>query len=275
MTGNDASKDLPGAPEALGRVKPALSALDPQKITTFRGNIPIAVANIFRVRAAYAEDKTLFAAILMAAGIPADSFDDLEDRAKALWQSDLLLRQAMDPEDEVTPLVVEGTVLRRRLFRVATYLWEHDPIIAPTLDEIRAGSGYMDLADDLQALPLLFSGHWDSASSEVRLDAAEIERAKQIGFALASALGRRADGEDLSELRDQRNRAAVYADEALDTLRAVAGVVFLNDAEGRRPYVTLHNRPQRRRARGDAESHDDVNPAPTPTPEDNATSVDG
>ena len=56
---------------------------------------------------------------------------NLSDRISLLWQTDILLRQAIDPDDTLAEVVAKALKLRKKLSRAAGYVFEDDEEIWP------------------------------------------------------------------------------------------------------------------------------------------------
>jgi len=259
--------NFPGAEAALSDMTPIYQALPPDDVRAFRGRASQVVSNVVQVAQAFADDRPLFAAAFNPAVFDPKNYDDLLRMAQALWQADVILRQILDPEDRLPALIEEARRIRRKLLRAAIYLWEYDDDTGDIVAAIRAGKGHLDTADDLLALANLIGDRWGAAHDKVDVTAADIKRARELSVAMVDALNKRNNGDEVNAARDLRDRAASYAEDALNTLRAAATFVHRNDNEARRRYVGIYAK------RGGAKRNGSV-AAPEPEIDTPAPAVD-
>lgn len=89
------------------------------------------------------------------------------------------------------------------------------------LEEIRAGQGHLDLANDLVALSALFADSWDGIRDRTVATEAEIDRAAELGPLILAALGVREHGPapGPTDAADRRARAFTLFVRAYDQAR--------------------------------------------------------
>jgi hypothetical protein len=251
--------------DALERLTGELEALALPARHVLRINVPLAVANCTQVAASFRRDRERFDAVIVAGGLGVRDDQDLVDRARALWQADVNLRNAEAGTTDLQQLLAEATSRRRVLLQAAVYLWEHDPTLAEKVQAIRAGRGHLDTADDLVALASLFQDHWEEAQAKTRVREQDLERATEVANLLIEAL-RRSSSEEKGSLRSLRQRAAYYAMTGVETVRLAAALVFRQEPERLEDYPSFHKRgkPARRASEEGAVEDAAVEEADTP-----------
>jgi hypothetical protein len=228
--------DMQTADQALKSLHAKLAAIAVGKIQSFRAPVAQVVANIMRVYRSFREDSERLTATFKPEAFSPAAYDDLPVRAQALWHADTKLRQLLDPTGISVALVAKAEPLKKKIFRAASYLWGDDPEIGSQIDAIRAGNGYLDLADDLVALSGVFGAHWSFASGKCDITEADLAAARGVASELMTALvgrdaSRETAGRDIAQVRDVRDRAATYAREGIDDVRAAAAFIYRRDSE--------------------------------------------
>lgn len=130
--------------------------------------------------------------------LPATDFDighvdRLEAAALATWHTIIKLRSAEVqssgaklPEDTLA----EATEVKQRMMRVLTYHLGDDDEVAAELADIRAGAGYVDLANDLMRLAALYEQHAEALAADTRHYHAEDSiAAKRLAHTMVQVLG--------------------------------------------------------------------------------------
>ncbi len=231
---------FPDAREALEGLRQTLMSIPAERVEPARVHVPTAVANLLQIARSFAEDGARMEEVFTDEGFDAGRFDDLPDRAQAFWQADVELRIALDPKRTLPPLLEQGGALRRALLDAAIYLWGRDPDLGPRVAEIRSGIGHLDLADDLMALSSMIADHWEAARGRCRVEEQELVEARTVATKILSVL-RASEGEaETVALRDLRNRAASYAREAADEIRAAAAFVHRHAADPLEGYPSIY-----------------------------------
>jgi hypothetical protein len=210
--------------QALEQLMPALQALDLPPGFTLRTSARRAVAHTLQVARAFADDREEFEAMFEGARFDLRSLTDLADRALALWQADMDLGSARSAGGELQALLAEAQPLRRRLLDAAIYLWSDHEVLGKRVEEIRKGSGHLDLADDLIQLADLFRDNWADARRS-RVEGEDLARAQGLAQDLAVAIQCRST-EGQRRLRQIRTRAAFHAYQGVEEVRHAARFVF-------------------------------------------------
>jgi hypothetical protein len=140
--------------------------------------------------------------------------------------------------------LAEASRRRRRLLKVAQGLVEMGLIPTGELQEIAAGSGNRDIAEDCVSLPRLFRKYEKEIAGKHAVDAAEIDETAALGGYLVSVL--RAKGAKpfkaatSAQEIDIRNRMATLLVKRYERLRAVAYYFHESDWEQRAPALRSH-----------------------------------
>jgi hypothetical protein len=221
-------QDFVGGPEALALLEPRLRGLPEASVSPFRASVPQAVANALQVARSFAEDRALFVAAFKQKFFDPEEFDDLEQRALALWQADVNYRLTMNPEGAIAGILDEARALRKKLLSAASYLWIEDAITGPRLAAVRKGHGQMDLADDLVTLASMFEANWSHARTRCDVKKSDLGRARELSHQVLHALTLGKDRSAVEAARDLRDRAAAYANRGIRVVRAAAGFLFCN-----------------------------------------------
>lgn len=261
--------DLPGAKEALERLRPKLLAIPVSELRPWRFDAPTTVSKALKIAHAFAEDRPRFEATFKVAAFQPADFEDLELRAKALWQADVDWRQRVEKEKELPKLLAAAGPLKRKLFRAADYLWGEDDEAGLIIAEIRSGTGYLDLADDLMALANLFDARWGEVAGRTLVEEEDLGEARAIATAIAAAYGGNPHDPDAESLRDLRTRAFHYLYTGVEEVRAAAAYVHRNDPVRLADYPSLFAWRRRRKSAPSAPPQEERTPAPeAPTPAD-------
>jgi len=238
-TQEEAPVDSTDAWQAYERLKPKLAAMPANAVQRFRANVPKAVANAFKLIRSFDEGKALFAPLFSTGLFKAEELEDLNDRAMALWHSDIKLRQAMSPAGSLPELLKQAKALQKKLRKNALFLWSDNGSLNAVLSEIRRGRSRLDTADDLAALASLFESRWPEAENNCGLKKADIEAARTLSIQLVNALNSTVNTSEAAYWRDQRDRAGVYLFDGIRTVRIAAMMVFKSNPDALAAYPAL------------------------------------
>ena len=237
--------DFPTADVALEQLRGVLAAMPRAEVRRFTANVPTAVRNALVLYRSFIEDRPLFEATFRPEAFSCAELEDLGIRARALWYTDVLLRQAVDPQSLLPELIARGNPLRKKMLRAGRYLWEFDPDLGPVIAEIISGRGRADMADDLMALSSLFTENWVQASGRCEVTEADPQEARSMALRILDALGMTAGSTKVVERRNLRNRAGTYLRNAADKLRDAAKFVHRRDPDALARYPSLFKRTSR------------------------------
>ena len=171
--GRDKSAVSDPGEAAYERLRSRLTAITPDRVVQPRTDVRAAATFVLSDIAGRFKDATLRARF---ASLPAAEFDhsaveDLFPAAQAaLWaQAQLAVDEAGDlPVRLPVELVDESTALRTRMLEVCTYHFKGDSKLRLQVEDIRSGSGYVDLAEDLRRLGTLYTIHAQTLKQDLR-----------------------------------------------------------------------------------------------------------
>ena len=243
------------ASEAYERVQADLATLKPDEFMQVNLDITPAVTTILGV---LPEIKALRERIVKELpSFDLASFDKLEDYALALSATHTAVLTATERQSDLLALATEAGDMRERLAGDTKALAVHKLVDPAQLAQLKGGTGYKSLAQDLQVLSKVMLDNWPQIQGKCATTAEDLKLANQMSTRLMRVVGLREQGPAvLAAATEARLRAFtrlidVYEDarRAVNYLRAPEG-----DADSIAP--ALHpGRPRRRP--GDA-------PAPTP-----------
>jgi hypothetical protein len=182
------------------------------------------------------------------------NIDDLPSLAMAAWYAHLQWVASTDPgEPEFDALLARSTELRRTLLGDADALGQRGLIDAARVEEIRAGRGHLDTANDLVALSALFEEAWPRVANRTAATHDEVEESAVLGTKLLIALSRRGEaGAEISvvdDSEDLRARAFTALRVAYDQCRRAVGYLRWSerDADAIAPSLFSRRAPRRKR----------------------------
>ena len=124
-------------------------------------------------------------------------------------------------------LKASATELKARMMLLTEFMFHDMPEQAKEVALIKKGTGYLDLAQDLQRLGLLYETHEELLSTDRRVyRATDAEEARR----LAEQILRGFDGPKNDDWADITARLWTLFDDAYAEIRRVAEFVFKNDA---------------------------------------------
>jgi hypothetical protein len=188
------------------------------------------------------------------------SVDLLTDAESVAWAAVYVRRKQLETAALHSAARVDAEVdastkaLRETMLRVLAYHLGHDAGVSARLEGIRGGSGYLDRANDLEALAELYEAHAATlAVDTVYYRAADAARAREAAERLYRVVGVEAEGEAAAwTARAAKLWPEVTRVEA--ALRRV-GLFLLPGAEGEKAFGSLvgsaRARPQRAAGVGD------------------------
>ena len=155
--------------------------------------------------------------------------DRLEQLAHALWYIHTEAKTDVATQTGVKVdmnLVNEGVALRERMLQVLGYHFSDDEKMVAEVADIRAGTGYQDLATDLSRLNRHYEEHADALARDKRhYQPSDAARAGVIRDAIVSAL-RSAMNAKASDAVDLKHRAFTMLLTTYDALKAANDFVY-------------------------------------------------
>lgn len=149
---------------ALHALDKRLAALPPESLAPPRADVRQAASFVVSKVVPRLRDRGFLARLH---SLPEREFDHsvIDDLAPAAHAA-LWAQTALDSAEAQLPgarlpvaLIDDATSLRARMLRLATYHLEELPSEKAELDDIRTGTGYLDLANDLRRLAVLYRRH--------------------------------------------------------------------------------------------------------------------
>ncbi|MGK3998005.1 hypothetical protein [Sorangium sp. So ce1024] len=161
------------AEAAFNRVKPDLDAIPLAGLETPRLDLQAAAVQAIGVAKALSapELRQRIAAIAAAGALDAALLEGLESIAWATWfaRHKLLLTSATHSGAALPPSLVERAYeTRARMLKTLEYHLEGDAEATAQLAHLRAGSGHLDLANDLSAAAEMYRKHREAIKDDKR-----------------------------------------------------------------------------------------------------------
>lgn len=193
-----------------------------------------------------------------------ESFDKLRIYALAAWYAHLLFLNETAPKSAVKELMEEAIPLRANLLRDAEAAAGRGLVPSKTVDEIRAGQGNIDTANDLVALSALMNDNWKSLQGKTAATSKEISRAGELGALLLSALGLREQAPTAPlPAADRRNRAFTLFYRVYDETRRAVSYLRWHDGDADELAPSLYKGRGGRGAKSDETTPEASPAAPT------------
>lgn len=215
---------------ALASVGTEMAKLDPSAFAPINLDIPQAVALVLGVTANVSALRSDIAARIPSH--PLKPLDNLETYALAAYHAHILWLPRTTGPNQVTALLDEATPLRANLLSDAIALAKRGLFDEKVVEDIRAGKGNVDTANDLVALAALFTSQWSTVENKTAATWDEVLRAGELGPTLLAALGVRefAVSAEPDALSEQRKRAFTLFYNAYDETRRA--ITYLRWHEG-------------------------------------------
>ncbi|WP_437669136.1 hypothetical protein [Sorangium sp. So ce131] len=222
----------PRAAAAFNRIAPELGELSAAALAPIAIDLPRAVALVLGALPGLTALRPAIVKQLPEHKIAL--LDKLELYALAAWYAHLLALPESGPGHEVKPLLDEAVALRASLLDDADDLARRGLFDKDAVDDIRAGEGHVDTANDLVALSALFNHNWPEIAGRTGATEDEVKRAGELGPKLLAALGVRqhhgADPGSDAVAADRRARAVALFVRAYEQTRRA--VTYLRWDEG-------------------------------------------
>lgn len=201
-----------------------------------------------------------------------ESFDKLGTYALAAWYAHLLFLNETAPKSAVKELLEEAAPLRANLLRDAEAAAGRGLVPLKTIEEIRAGQGNIDTANDLVALSALFTDNWKSLQGKTAATLKEVARAGELGALLLSALGLR-EQTPMGPLpaADRRHRAFTLFWKAYHETRRAVSYLRWHEGDADELAPSLYKGRGGRGSKTDESTGESSSEAPISPPEPNPT----
>jgi len=242
----DSSINANAARAAFDKVQSQLEALPLDQLLPVRVDVQAAaaVAHSIAVRDSAPERRAVFERLAEAALFDIQCLDSLAELSLATWHA----RQQQQISSGVASgamlpvnVVDEASTLRARMLSVLEYYFGDQPTTGPKLRLLRAGSGYQDLANDLQVSADMYEEEPLKAvisRDPKHYQANDPARARQLASAIFSALGLEGEGET-QRLAQSSQRAWTVLSRTYDKLRAAGQYVFAEQEDVEASYPSL------------------------------------
>jgi hypothetical protein len=223
---------------ALEELKEILEAIPAKRIRKLSVTVPQAAAVARHYARCFAKDREAIARAVRRSGFDVEAHDDMEKRAQALWEADVLLSKMKKEKSGATKLAKQAREMKSRLKKTARYLWGEDKKKMKALSSMKRGNSRFNLANDVFKLYRLFIENMDEATRRSDLAEEDIARVDELSKKLLDAVGP-SGGERLRAARNLRARAGEYLLQGIENIGAAAGFVFREDEKRLSRYPRL------------------------------------
>ncbi len=179
--------------------------LDPERAANFGIDLGIRLTDPeWRARFALLSAKTFDPSLL----------DRLLPAARAVAWARALMSDRLAGERAArlpTGLVQEATKLREAMLKLASYHLSADPVAGPIIADIRQGSGYEDLAQDLERTAKLYGQFQGVLSKDPYFNAGDPSRAQDLAAQVRKELGAGASAKQNQAQQDADRAWTLFA----------------------------------------------------------------
>ncbi len=249
--------------EGYERVKSDLDALAPEQLIPVNLDVQVAVTTIL---GALPEIRGL--RDRMVKELPAfdvKSFDKLEDYAQALAFAQSKFQFAAQPAGDVDEVSTEASKLREKLVATAQALALSGLFDGKSLEQLKGGNGYKNVAQDLQALSTAMRDNWASIQGKTPLTMDDVQTASRVALRLTRVVGLREQGPVLlAAATDLRLRAFTLVLQTYEEAQAAVGYLRRREDDADSIAPTLYPGKGRRRPMDQPPAGTPPAPAPTP-----------
>jgi len=258
------------ASEAFDRIKPELGSIGPHDFVRITTDVSKAVAIGIGAVPRIMQYREVIVTELPA--FPIAKIDNLQDYAFGAFYAHAVAGPApVDPR--LTSLLAEAAELRGRMVATADTMVVFGLLDSARVAEIKAGSGHIDMAEDLVALSAMFKEKWSSLQGKQPVTPGEVARASKLGSEIMLVLGPKTvaakvgDAAAVTVDADRRARAFSLFVNAYEACRRAIAYLRWNegDAEQIAPSLFAHSR------RRPAPAQDDTEPTEAPATPDAPT----
>ena len=230
------------AQAVLDEGKAELLALARGELQPVRTDLLRAVYTVLRVGKVASAERPVFERTFR--DFPLRLIDNLDRDAFALWSAETEYRR-LEAEDRGTQksppvdLVEQARELRALLLEAGGYVFRHDDSVRPVVADIRRGTGYLDLADDVKRLGELFTAHWPMVEGRCEVTRAAVDEAAPLAARLMDAIATPRT-KQVSEWADLRVRAWTRLCRNYSEVRAAAAYIHRHEPDKLAAYPALH-----------------------------------
>lgn len=266
--------DVGAVQAAFEQLQPELMKLDASVVMPVRVELQMsaAVAYSVAIRDSATERRNKLALVAQEGLFNMATLDRLPLVALAAWHVRRKQKEAMDAAS--TARVPEATLkqaqqTRSNMLHVLTYYYESHAEYGKRIEAIRAGSGYLDLANDLVALAEFYEVPEVQAlisRDPVCYQAGDPQLARGLAQTLFRGIGLTGESE-VARLTDLAQRAWTLLSQYYDALSAAGRLVFRKGEDVEVTYPSLVSA-----VRAPAAKTAAPQPTPAPSPEPAAAS---
>jgi hypothetical protein len=250
--------DADAGASAFQQVEPLLRAMPAADLVAINANAQeLAIAALALVDVAREPARLTALSMLPSSLFAADTIDQLETNALALWHAHVKLQtesaHTQGAKVDVAVYEASGRHLGKML-KLIEYHMGNVPPVAVELADIKSGSGYQDRASDLVRAAALFDAHRAELQDDARYFSAD-DASVARGYAQTILDGVRASmGKSAAEWSDLRSRAHTRVVHLYGELKSAGEFVFRGQPEHRDRFVALRQVVVPTRARAKAEN---------------------
>jgi hypothetical protein len=238
--------DVGAAQQAYEQVLPELEQITDGSLLPVRSDLQLssAVAYSVAVRDSAEPRRSRLAMIAQGNVFTLTVLDRIPLLALATWHVRRKQVEAVEAASKariVEATLKEAQITRRRMLKVLSHYFEDHPDFGKRITAIRAGTGYLDLANDLLAVADLYQ--LQDVNVIVSLDpmhyrADDPTHARALAQEIFLALGLTPEGE-ASLWTDLAQRAWTLLSQNYDSLSAAGRLVFRNEEDVDESYPSL------------------------------------
>src|SRR5262245_20131721 len=218
--------------EAYLKIEPEIVALRPEEVVRITTDVARSCAIALGAMAAILSLRPQIEEKLPKHSV--EQVDKLTDYVLAAYYAHLMASPPPRDVEKMQALAVVATPLREDLLVQADALAHKGYFDTAKVAEIKGGTGYLDLANDLIALSLLFRQAWSVVQGKTTVVQADCEKADKLGREILGAMGSRLqpNGEPttVDQAMDKRARAFTLFQSAYESCRQAAA--YLRWQEG-------------------------------------------
>lgn len=207
-----------------------LAIVPPQRIPGVDSqNLAVGLTEL--LRSIDAEEQARFAAFDGLEGFKASMLDTLALAAQALWlvaSKRAVIGGGDSARASLTALAQDGMALRSRIIKSVIYNLGDDPEVTTTIDKVRVGRGYRDLADDLQVLARLCTEHAAALADDRRFDPAAPREAEALAARILALITQDSSADD-ADLKTEAHRLHALIRAHYGVVRALAQFILRDD----------------------------------------------
>jgi hypothetical protein len=238
--------DANSARAAFDNVQARLDAVPLDQLLPIRVNVQAAaaVAHSIALRDGAPERRAVFERLANAGLFDMRWLDSLAELSLATWharQQQLLCCGVTSGPTIPVHVIDEASGLRSRMLQVLEYYFDDHATIGPKLRVVRAGTGYQDLANDLEVVSDLYEDALLKATiarDPMHYRAEDSVRARKLASAIFDALGLGSDGQ-AKRLSESSQRAWTLLSRAYEKLRLAGQYIFVEQEDVAVSYPSL------------------------------------